>query len=335
MEIRKVQVTGGSSYIVSLPKDWVKASGIQKNDPVGLIVQPDGTLLVTPKITPEVVQREKRFEVSATTDQTFIFRCLIGAYIAGYTTITLFAQARLPPQIRIQVRQFTQMAIGQEVVDETETSITIKDLLSPAEMPFQNTIKRMGVLVRGMHRDGVEALISGNRRLAEDVLTRDNDVDRLHWLVARQTHLVLTDPNLSRKMEVNPSMATSFFLISRIIERIGDHATRVAKNALLLLDDGVSGGVTEMIREASATSQTLFDQALKSLFSQDLEGANETLKHVSHLEKQARALNEEAMRFDAATATAIVSLSDSIKRTGEYSGDICETVINHLINEGA
>ncbi|HDS63629.1 MAG TPA: phosphate uptake regulator PhoU, partial [Methanofollis liminatans] len=155
MEIRKVQITGGSSYIVSLPKEWIKASRIGKNDPVGLIVQPDGTLLVTPKIDMEAVQRKKELRVNATTDQTYILRCLIGAYISGYTTIVLSAAGRLPPSIRLRVREFTQMAIGQEVVEETETSITIKDLLNPSEMPFQNTIRRMAVIVKAMQQDGI------------------------------------------------------------------------------------------------------------------------------------------------------------------------------------
>jgi phosphate uptake regulator len=49
MDIRKVQVTGGSSYIITLPKDWIDKSHVKKNDPLGLISQPDGTLLVTVK----------------------------------------------------------------------------------------------------------------------------------------------------------------------------------------------------------------------------------------------------------------------------------------------
>ena len=56
MEIRRVQVTGGSSYIITLPKGWVKKSNIQKNDSIGLISQPDGTLLITPKMI------EKKFK---------------------------------------------------------------------------------------------------------------------------------------------------------------------------------------------------------------------------------------------------------------------------------
>jgi phosphate uptake regulator len=335
MEIRKVQVTGGSSYIVSLPKDWVLSSNIKKNDPLGLIVQQDGTLLVTPRIDAGSAQRTKEFLVSATTDQAFLYRCLVGAYIAGYTTITLRARGRMPPSVRIRVREFTQMAIGQEVVEETETSITIKDLLNPVEMPFERTIRRMAVIAKGMHQDGIEALRSGNQKLAEDVIVRDNDVDRLHWLITRQCRLVLGDPAVSRRMGVTPAAAMNYFLASRIIERIGDHGTRIAKSAIVLLREGVDAGMTAMIEEASGASQAVFDRAISSLFSEDLEGANAAIRQVADLEKKARAINKAALSYAPATATAIVSLSDSIRRIGEYSSDICENTINDLIDREA
>jgi phosphate uptake regulator len=332
MEIRKVQVTGGSSYIVSLPKDWVLSSNIKKNDPLGLIVQKDGTLLVTPRIDAGAAQRTKEFLVSATTDQAFLYHCLVGAYIAGYTTITLKAQGRMPPAIRIRVREFTQMAIGQEVVEETETSITIKDLLNPVEMPFEQTITRMAVIVRGMHQDGIEALQSGTQKLAEDVIERDNDVDRLHRLIARQCHLVLRDPAVSRRMGATSVEAMRYFLTSRIIERIGDHGVRIAKSAIVLLREGVDTGMMAMIGEASGISRAIFDRAVSSLSDDDLKGANAAFQQVADLEKKVRAINKAALKYAPPTATAIVSLSDSIRRIGEYSTDICENTINTLID---
>ncbi|WP_298667011.1 phosphate uptake regulator PhoU [uncultured Methanofollis sp.] len=334
MEIRKVQVTGGSSYIVSLPKDWVLSSNVKKNDPVGLIVQQDGTLLVTPRIEAGTAQRTKEFPVSATTDPAYLYRCLVGAYVAGYTAITLTAQGKMPSSIRMGVREFTRMTIGQEVVEETETSVTIKDLLNPVEMPFRQTITRMAVIVRGMHQDGIEALRSGNQKLAGDVVERDNDVDRLHRLIARQCHLVLGDPAFSRKMNVTPAAAMSYFLASRILERIGDHGTRIARSAVVLLGEEVDAEMVTMIGEASATSQAIFDHAVSSLFGEDLEGANDAIQQVVGLEKQARAVNKAALKYAPATATAIVSLSDSIRRIGEYSTDICENTINTLIDRG-
>ena len=81
MEIRRVQMTGGASFVVTLPRIGLKNRGIKKNDPVGLIVQPDGTLLVTKKVTEEPLQKIK--EIDGGTDPAFLFRLLIGTYLTG------------------------------------------------------------------------------------------------------------------------------------------------------------------------------------------------------------------------------------------------------------
>lgn len=196
MEIRKVQMTGGSSYVLSLPKAWVRERNIQKNDPLGVIAQADGTLLITPNLHYDSTSRTKEFGLKDYPDPTTLLRSLIGAYIAGFTTIKITSAGRIPPKVRMAVRKFTQMTIGQEVSEETDNSITLKDILNPTEMPFENTIRRMYVIVKGMHEDALNALEQGRHDLAEDVVARDADVDRLHWLVHRQFSLIVENPSL-------------------------------------------------------------------------------------------------------------------------------------------
>ena len=150
MEIRRIQMTGGSSYIVTLPKEWIKKVNIQKNDPIGLISQSDGTLLLIPKINREQTQKIKEFDLSSIIDQDFLLRRLIGAYISGYNSIVLKSSKRMSPQAKMTVRKFTQNTIGQEIVEETDTKIVIKDILNPAEMPFERTIKRMHIIVKAV-----------------------------------------------------------------------------------------------------------------------------------------------------------------------------------------
>lgn len=335
MEIRKVQITGGSSYIVSLPKQWVKSMNIQKNDPIGLIVQPDGSLLVTPKISGESVHRVRVFEVGATTDRTFLLRLLVGAYIAGFTTIRLEAKGRLPPFIRQLVREFTQMAIGQEVISETNSSITLKDLLNPAEMPFENTIRRMHVLVRGMQQDAMAALRGHDEALAEDVIARDTEVDRLHWLVARQDNLILIDTTLSRRMEIPVRQAAYYFQVSRIVERIGDHATRVAYNALALINREVDPETLDLMDEASTLALDIFSRSMEAFHVGDIGRANATLQMVRDLEEKTREINARVLQVEAVAAIPAGQIADSIRRIGEYSGDICESVINYVIGQEA
>jgi phosphate uptake regulator len=333
MEIRKVQITGGSSYIVSLPKQWIKSANIQKNDPVGLIVQPDGSLLITPKISGESTHRTRVFEVGAATDRTYLLRLLVGAYIAGFTAIRLESRGRLPPFVLQLVREFTQMAIGQEVVGETDTTITIKDLLNPVEMPFENTIKRMHLLARGMQQDAMAAVRGRDAALAGNAVVRKTEVDRLHWLVARQHNLIMIDAALSRRMDITVTRAAYYFLVSGIIERIADHATRVAQNALGLIDREAEAATLDLTEKASALALEIFSWSMEAFYTGDIKKANATLQRVRDLEEMTRDITARVLRFEAVAAIPTGQIAESIRRIGEYSGNISESVINYTVGE--
>jgi phosphate uptake regulator len=331
LEIRRVQVTGGASFVVTLPKDWAEAQKIAKNDPVGLVVQPDGTLLITKKITEEPVQRLKEIDSSSITDTAFLFRMLIGAYITGFTVIRITTKQRFPPFIRTVVRDFTRMTIGQEVVEETETAITIKDLLNPSEMPFDNTIKRMFVIIKNMHEDAITALETHNRTLAIDVINRDTDADRLNWLIARQTNMILQNASLSRKMGISPNMAMNYYMLSRIIERVGDHAVRIAEHSKPIIDMDFDKKFMNAIRKSSALSLEIFDRSIVSFFNADMKEAQRNIESITALENLCGEINNMVLKQDALVALNIAYISESIRRAGEYAGDISETVINLLM----
>jgi phosphate uptake regulator len=331
LEIRRVQVTGGASFVVTLPKDWAEAQKIAKNDPVGLVVQPDGTLLITKKITEEPVQRFKEIDSSTIADPSFLFRMLIGAYITGFTVIRITTKQRFPPFVRTVVRDFTRMTIGQEVVEETETVVTIKDLLNPAEMPFDNTLKRMVVIIKNMHEDAITALDTHNRSLAMDVINRDTDADRLNWLIARQTNMILQNASLSRKMGISPNMAMNYCMLSRIIERVGDHAVRIADRSLPILEVDFDKKFMNAIRKSSALSMEIFTRSIVSFFNADMKEAHRNIESITALENLCGEINNMVLKQDALVALNIAYISESIRRAGEYAGDISETVINLLV----
>jgi len=333
MEIRRVQFTGGSSYIITLPKEWVDAQKIKKNDPLGIELQVDGTLLITKTIEQEPLQRKKEFSVDRVTEPAYLFRLLIGAYISGITTITITSKERFPPFVRVVVRDFTRMTIGQEVVEENDSMIILKDLLNPSEMPFANSIKRMFVIVKAMHKDAITAIRTGNSSLAADVTARDNDVDRLHWLIARQTHMILSNVALSKKMGVSPGMAVHYFVISRIIERIGDHAERIVNNANVILKREIDPSIISMISKASEISVSIFDRSIISFFNNDMKKAHQTIESVQALEAICEEINNLVLQQETSDAIALGYITESVRRAGEYAADISENVINYLVEE--
>jgi len=333
MEIRRVQLTGGSSYVITLPKEWIKSANIKKNDPLGLIIQSDGTLLVTSKMIQKQTQRTKEFDLNKITKQTYLLRSLIGAYIAGYSSIKVKSSERITPSVRTIIRKFTQATIGQEVVEETDNSVTIKDLLNPLQMPFESTIKRMHIIVKGMHQDAMYALESGNRSLAEDIVSRDNDVDRLHWLVARQYNIILRNLSIAEKMNITTGMSSTYYHISRIIERIADHTVRIAYNVIDLVDSKLDTIIISHLQSASNLSSDIVNKSIGSFFKRDIKASNENIELVTKLESLCEKINSLALQQESAIATSIGYIVESIRRIGEYAEDISETVINYLVDE--
>jgi phosphate uptake regulator len=333
MEIRKVQITGGSSYVITLPKDWIRSLNVQKNDPLGLIVQPDGTLLVTAEPAGEKIHRTKEFLVDSIKDSTYLFRLLVGAYIMGYSIIVVKSTERLSPMIMECVTNFTQTAIGPEIIEETINSITIKDLLNPAEMPFDKTIKRIYIILKTMHEDAITTLQEKNSALTEEITLRDNSVDRLQWLIARQSNIVLKDVTLAKRMGVTQEEATYYFLISRIMERIGDHAVRIAENVLPLIDERVSEDVVTLIAQASSQALHIFADSMHAWTRKDITLANDTIESISSLISKCEHINNKALKMKGKSSISMSYIAESIKRTGEYAADISELSINRLVNE--
>jgi phosphate uptake regulator len=191
----------------------------------------------------------------------------------------------------------------------------------------------MHIIVKGMHEDIMIAIQRTDKKLAEDVLLRDNEVDRLHWLVARQHNIILRNISFAEKMGITIELATTSFLISRIIERIGDHVIRIAKNAINITDKKIDNILIEKLESASQVALDIFNKSITSFLRRDVKLANETIESVEKLETRCKEINKLALKQTGEFVISLGYVVESIRRIGEYSSDISENVINHLIGE--
>jgi phosphate uptake regulator len=329
VETIKLQQTGGSSYIISLPKEWIEKHGIVKQDTVGIVSQPDGNLLITPYIDSQQYEKEKHFDLDDIKDPNFFFRLLVGAYIMGYKVIKITVSGKkFKTNYRDTIESFINITIGSEIIEETNNYILIRDLLNPREMPFEKTIKRMYILVQDMHEDAVKALETGNIDLAQKVIDRDDQVDKLNWLVERQSHIVLRDIILCQKLNITLEDASNYQLISRILERIGDHAVKIAKNVCTIDFEKIDKKLFKSITEASRFSLDMLNMSLDAWLKKDTLVANENIESVNHLMDLCNSINKVP---ESEFLVEIDFITESIRRTGEYSSDISEIIINNLI----
>lgn len=90
-------------------------------------------------------------------------------------------------------------------------------------------IPRMAGIAQGMLRDSLDAFVRRDAALAREVLRRDDTLDELKSQVFRELlTYMLQDPST-----IEPAL--DLVLVSRHLERIGDHATNVAEEVIFMV----------------------------------------------------------------------------------------------------
>jgi phosphate uptake regulator len=327
METRKVQITGKSTYIISLPKTWVNKVKISNGDSVIMVPRSDGTLLVNPKLnrTEETPKSSINLDCH---DIDTLFRKFIGAYLAGYDLIEISSKDRFAPNMRQKIRHITHNVIGPEIIDETSNSIKVKDLLDSSDLSPTQALKRMYVITRGMHKDAILALQTQDKELAEDVESRDDEVDKFYWMISKQYNLVMNDMFFADKMEINIQEVLGYLLVARSIERIADHAKKLANNT-----KNIKAEVQFMPKIADTSEKILkvFDEAINAFQRNKFEPANEVVNKSKELDKTIMQLKQDifSLKEDAETIVSLAYIIDSLERTRAYVLDIAEISINH------
>ncbi|MEX2726122.1 MAG: PhoU domain-containing protein, partial [Candidatus Sigynarchaeum springense] len=294
MEIRKIQKTGGSSFIVSLPKDWVTGNNLKEQSKVGLISRKDGTLLVVPYLEKGHRKKEKEIKVDNIVNMDFFYRLLVGAYIMGYNIIYITSKERISPDIKETARKFIRDAIGLEIMEETHESLSIKDLLNPSETRFNDWIERLGNLVITQLEDIFQAIEKKDERLSREVITRDAEVNRIHWLILRQHNILQRDLLLSEQVQEGEKQDANFTIITRIIESLGDHAVRIARNNLALIPKEIDRGILDIITNAGKTAIRIFKTSIDAFFNDDIYHANQNLEAIKKFVESCEKLENAA-----------------------------------------
>jgi phosphate uptake regulator len=334
MEGRKLQLTGGSTYVVSLPKRWVLAAGLKAGDTVFLDTERDGAVTVRPRPAEKPPVLRKVFEEKAEEQRDHLLRKLIGAYITGYGLIEIRFPPEKGPFVRHVARDFCRMVIGPEIMEETRNALVLQDLSDPSELSAEKGLRRMYLTVRAMLEDAVAALRTQDDTLAKDVSQRDQDVDRLYWLVAKQYHLSHAGPpsELEEKGKVG---IHNLRLVAKLLERIGDHAERIARSLPVLAVKGLDPRILKEIEAARDSAISILDKSFNALFAEDIDGANAALDALGSHEKKIEGLSHHVATKKGEELLALAAVIDSLDRAASYAVDIAEVAINHAVARGS
>lgn len=334
--LRKLQITGGSTYIISLPKEWVTQNQLEKGNSLLIRKEEDGTLSILPPGLEKQEELQQAFlTVSPNDDPDRIIRKTVSTYLIGYNMIHIKAQnnQHLSSRQRDDLKTFARnLLVGTEIVSDTPTELTLQVLLSYPELSVQSALRRMCIITSSMHKDAITALKKLDYQLAKSVVATDNEVDRFHLYIIRQLKMATQNPRIIKEIGLTTARdCLGYRLITKTVERTADHAANIAGNILGLKEE-VDDVVLKKIERMSKLAISSFERSIDSLFKSEFNLAEDVIektKEITSLEKDA------VMSFEETEMQEIVNLRlliESVRRTAEYASDIAEIVLNLTVD---
>jgi len=340
MSVRRVQLTGKSTLIVSLPKKWTKKNGLKKGDSLMIKETKDGSLRIAPSQTELRSEQTLESEIKITEGilPETLSRKIISHYLTGYDIIKIFSdeQSLIGISHRNTIRETVHDLIGLEITEQTTREIMIQSLLDYTKFPISNVIQKMRNIAISMQKDSINALITGDLPLARDVIIRDLEVDRLYLLAVKQLKDMIRREEIAKMMDVNVRACLGYRVAVKCIERIADHSERIARNTIMLGELDLPKPIERDLVEMNRLACEVHTKAISALLTANEIEAETTIilmKSIEEIEKEivSKLVKEH---FDShETICSIKSITDSLRRTADYGTDVAEIALNLAAGE--
>ena len=194
MEYRKLISFGKSSFVISLPKAWIRKNKIEKGDLVYLEESGPNLLLSSKENAgKENEEKETVINVDGKTKE-WIAREVCSAYILNFRKITFKGK-----EIRGKVRELQgiiQNLMALEVMEQSTDYIVAKDFLNMDKVSPNELIRKMDVVTRTMIKEARAIFKEENY---DNLNERDKDVNRLYFLLYRSVLYNLENPMKAMK----------------------------------------------------------------------------------------------------------------------------------------
>ena len=310
---RKVQVTGGSTYTVSIPKTWADTRGIDSGSSVYMYPFDDRLIVAQPDGSGS--DRRARINIEAAGRENLSGQ-IEAAYAAGSDEILVESDTGFSTSERRAACQAITGLVGMEIATETEQELTAKALLDSAEVSLDGTINQIRGIALSMHENAVEAVLDGEGVKPEHIISRDDEVDRLFALISRQFYRILTDIREVSQLKVDRRTAFTQFRTARQLERIADHAERIANVAQKqpeLPDAEIGTEFGTLATEARRVVRTALDG-----------NAGEAMLRRDDIVERLDDLDRRLYDSERKGVYLYGRMLESIRRTAEYGGNIAE-----------
>lgn len=316
MELRKMQEIGRGTSFVSLPKKWVRRHGIGKGSVIEMEVDGDGNLVMHPL---RVGRKEKELTLKYPSKANLANE-LAGAYLLGYDVIRVSGR-RIKHEDRELIKEMVRKLVGLEIVEEDSDTIITQFLIAPTTLSPKKLLLRMHHITSSMHWDAIDSALNGDKNLARLVEGRDEEVNRLYFLLVRLVRSAVMSPSLARAFGMSALECMDFRVAANLIEEIGDASSEFADCVVSVPSD--LKRFDDELKEIRDLLHRTQEVAIGTFIEKKC-CARELAEFGSTLRSKLKRLREGALGLNRSSSFTVLSMAEAIKGIFKAHMDIAD-----------
>ena len=195
---------------------------------------------------------------------------------------------------------------------------------------IRSKLLAMGGLVEEQLANAVEALVRGDTRLAESVVSNDYRVNRLDVEIDESCTAILAR---RQPAAIDLRLVLTVIKITTDLERIGDEAKRVGRMAMRLASADHSRSLFLELEHLGDLVRSMLHQSLDAFARMDAEAAVDVARQDRRVDSEYENAMRQAITFMMEDPRAIPLVIDTIwsARALERSGDRCCNISEYVI----
>jgi phosphate uptake regulator len=305
-----------------LAQCWAEENGLRKGALISIDETTNGKLLIDPNHNAEPLPR-----VAALSTGPYLGREIIGRYLLGFDIVRIEARERIDFDVRNVVKTAVSSLIGLEIVEENYSKIVLQCLLEPSGFPPEKILRCNYAIVAGMNRDVVNSFVDGDLQRAKSVIARDDESNRLYFLLVRNLRTIIQNPRLSEKLGITPIECLDYRLAASLVESIGDASVKIAVKTIQLNGLKPSEELRKLLSGLQLVCTDAHDQALKSFFIKDISLAESVRNMYERIEPLFADVEKVARIQPIEVMPQILATSSYLRQIYEDSVDLADLVV--------
>ncbi len=331
MEIRKIQVTGaGDTRIISLPKEWAERHSLDKGANVIIKELSNGDLIIYPQQT----SFEPPKRTSTIIESDHVTRDILAAYLLGSDIISVVTSDRQPLTKKSEIKELSRQLIGLEILGETQNSLELHFLIDSNSLPNpREYVRRCFTIANQMQNDSIKAFLTNNSWLAEEVINRDVEVNRLYFLIVRMLKIMVEDKRETSAL--NSTACLDWRMVATYSEDLGDASVEFAEvlKTFPKMKEALSAEILSKIRILSEMTTNMLNLSLECFLDQNVNEA-ENIKNLitnklSNLHKE---IQDDISKLEKEVVWRFSSLLNFLKQLRETAIDIGDLVATYNLS---